>query len=777
MGAISLWFFIYEAINKKRNFIFRLVTTLFFPIGFLQFFWPNLCFLPDSPMYRKFSLLGLNAEFVEAAIGPFAYLLIFLLTFTITYLFVNLLIYYIKNKRGDMFLFFTSSSFFFASIVIDSLISADKINFIYTSEYSYVALILVMDYSLLKKFLTLQKELSMTNVKLEEQVKIRTREIKDLLDEIKKKNRELCVKIDETEAAKNSLLTTNTFLENIMHSMNDVLIVTDIDGTIVKINREGLNFLMSKSCNKELKEEDFIGKKLAAYFPEDKYLDDYILKSSNMGKVVANYEIKCKTGDIETPFSLTASSFKNSDGKITGSILILRDITNLKELENNLRFLATHDTLTMLPNRLLLTDRANQAISQALRYHYYVAIMLMDFDHFKEINDTLGHHVGDELLKEAAKRIQKCLRDYDTVGRMGGDEFVVVLGDLKEEEEAEIIGRRILKAFEEKFIIGGKEIRFSPSIGISLFPVDGDNIEILLKEADIAMYTAKNEGGNRYCYFSNGMKKTVEERVALKDELRNALEKEEFEVYYQPLVDINTGKITSCEALARWNHPDFGLVEPLRFIGVAESIGLIIPLGEMIMRKAVAECSKWQQDGFLIGVSVNISVKQLEDKNFVDKVKRILEESGLPPEYLMLEITEKIILSNNNELYACVLKELREIGVEIYIDDFGNGISYFKILKQLPISALKIDRLFTQHIDQDGTDAALVRSIIALSKCMNLKVILEGIESNGQLECVKSFREKEDGILSCDQYQGYLFSKPVPPAEIRKLLKINMGDS
>ncbi len=489
--------------------------------------------------------------------------------------------------------------------------------------------------------------------------------------------------------------------------------------------------------------------------PDEEGLRNYVLKSTLNGKSISHYEINYEfyNGKV-IPFSLSASPFRDSHNNITGSVLIIRDISNLKEMENNLRHLATHDVLTNLPNRFLFNDRDKQALMRAARYKNYVAFMLMDFDHFKEINDTMGHLVGDRLLREAAERIKKCLREYDTVARMGGDEFIVLVSDLKNEGETGLIAERILSSFKEAFYIDQNKIYFTPSIGISVFPANGDNIETLLKAADMAMYNAKSEGGNRFCYFSSSMKLILEEHSGIKMQLEEALKRREFVLYYQPLIDARMGNIVSAEALIRWKHPKLGLQEPLKFIPVAESTGYIVPIGEWVLSTAFRECKKWNSKGERISVCVNVSFKQLEDEEFVSKVKKTFEKTKLPPEYLIIEITESAAM-HQEEMVIKNLEKINEMGIQLI---WQTGKNYYEQYKHLAQENIKImDFIDDMQAAFSACDLVISRagaSAISEIAVLPLPVILvpsPNVAANHQFYNDKSLANKNAAILIEDK--------------------------
>ena len=440
--------------------------------------------------------------------------------------------------------------------------------------------------------------------------------------------------------------------------------------------------------------------------------------------------------------------------------LIKSQDASRKRAEERLSYLAHHDALTNLPNRMLFIDRLGQALSRAPWHKRLAAVLFLDLDHFKRINDTLGHTMGDLLLKEVAKRLAQCSRQGDTVARMGGDEFTIILADIAHAQDVPKVAQKIIDIFSKRFVVGDHEIFITTSVGISLYPDDGEDPEALLKNADAAMYRAKEIGRNTYQYFSIDMNTKASERLALETDLRHALEREEFLVHYQPQVDLNTGQIIGMEALVRWQHPDLGLVPPAKFIPLAEDTGLIAPIGEWVLRTACAQNKAWQTAGLPpIRVGVNLSARQFQCQNLVEMIVRILKETGLDPTYLELELTESVLMQNTEAIIA-TLCELDAMGINISIDDFGTGYSSLSYLKRFPINRLKIDQSFVRDITTDPDDAAIVTAIITLAHSLKLKVIAEAVETEEQLAFLRS--------LNCDEMQGYLFSRPLPMDEATK---------
>jgi diguanylate cyclase (GGDEF)-like protein len=434
----------------------------------------------------------------------------------------------------------------------------------------------------------------------------------------------------------------------------------------------------------------------------------------------------------------------------------------LENANARLQHLATHDPLTELPNRLLLDDRLSQAIAYAERRAGRVAVLVIDLDRFKTVNDSLGHHGGDELLKEVASRLRDTLRKSDTLARTGGDEFVLIADEITGLADIEIVAQRALACFTKPFNILSVDIHTAPSIGISLYPGDGASAAELLVHADAAMYHSKKIGGGTHTFFTPSMNAFAQQRLELENGLRRALVNGEFELHYQPKVDVTTGRISSTEALIRWRHPDRGLVPPGDFIPLAEETGLILQIGEWVLREACRQARHWQLNGTPpVRVAINMSAQQFRQKNLVSVVQSALADANLEPTYLEIELTESAVMHNAGAS-AAILEQLSRIGVHISIDDFGTGYSSLNYLRRFPLDKLKIDRSFIKDVCANPEDGAIVRAIISLAHSLKLKVIAEGVETEQQLEFLRS--------LGCDQYQGFFCSPAVTPAAFAEMI-------
>ena len=550
---------------------------------------------------------------------------------------------------------------------------------------------------------------------------------------------------------------TESRLKDFLEGANDLIFSVKPDGQFLYANRAWERVLgYDRSNISEMSLEDVID-------PDMRIKCMAEIEKAASGEKVEPLEGRLKTdaGDVVEVEGTITCSFQDDEA---GAVwVICRDISARKKAQEQLYFMAHHDQLTSLPNRLFFADRLRQAQALAKRDKNQCGILYLDLDRFKIINDTLGHAVGDVLLQEVGKRLRSCVREVDTVARIGGDEFSVVLVNLNHEVDAEQVATKILKALAKPVQADEHELFITTSIGISIYPNHDYDPEGLLKKADAAMYQAKAQGRNNYQIYDRSMDRDSEKRMTLEQDMRRAIERQEFRIFYQPKIDSASGEITALEALIRWEHPELGMLSPAEFIALAEETGLIIPIGEWVMRTACQDNQRWQEEGLpKVRVAVNLSGYQLQARNFVSAVATVLEETGLAGECLEFEVTETVIMQNP-DFAVGVLTQLRDMGIHISIDDFGTGYSSLAHLKRFSVNTLKIDRTFVRDIEKNSTDAAIASAIISMGNSLDLKVIAEGVETEGQFDMLKE--------RLCDEMQGYLFSKPVPVEEVAELLR------
>jgi diguanylate cyclase (GGDEF)-like protein/PAS domain S-box-containing protein len=472
---------------------------------------------------------------------------------------------------------------------------------------------------------------------------------------------------------------------------------------------------------------------------------------------------------LETPIEDSVAPIHDRQGKATGAVIVFRDVSAARAVAEQMAHSAQHDFLTGLPNRMLLNDRVNQAIALAGRHSKKLAVLFLDLDGFKHINDSLGHAIGDKLLQSIAKRLVSCVRRSDTVSRQGGDEFVVLLSEMEHEEDAAISALRILGAVAQAHSIDQHDLHLTASIGVSVHPDDGLDAETLIKNADTAMYQAKENGRQSYQFFKPAMNVRAVERQSIEESLRRALERKEFSLHYQPKVKLATGEITGAEALLRWTHPTRGLVSPATFIPVAEDCGLILPIGRWVLREACEQARTWLDAGLPLGtIAVNISSMEVRNNSFLESVFATLSETGLDPKSLELELTESVLMKRA-ESAASVLKSLRAQGVQIAVDDFGTGYSSLSYLSKFPIDALKIDQSFVRQITTAPDDTTIVTAVISMGRSLKLRVVAEGVETREELEFLRTHQ--------CHEAQGYYFSRPVLPDQFAMLLKAGIPET
>lgn len=508
--------------------------------------------------------------------------------------------------------------------------------------------------------------------------------------------------------------------------------------------------------------EEFIGMFLQDItVPEHADLIKTMIKSA-----IENGNVKLETGHLRKdgtimPIEIHAQPVDFRGREVIAAIV--RDITERKEVEDLFNYAAHYNPLTGLPNRTLLTDRLNTAIAHTQRNNHCTALLFLDLDNFKTINDTLGHDSGDSLLKKVAERLSKCLREEDTIAHLGGDEFALLLPKVSQIDDAMKVAEKVLEVIRSPFGLGERILHTTTSIGIALCPNDGEDSQLLLKNADTALNRAKELGRNNYQLYTPAMNDRTLERFALENSMRKGLENDEFIVYYQPQVDLHSGEVVGMEALVRWMHPDFGMVPPMEFIPLAEETGFIIQLGEVVLRKACSQNKLWQDEGHgPMKISVNLSAKQFLQRNLVDMVQQVLYETALEPKYLELEITESLLM-NDTDAAIEALQKLKDMGVQISIDDFGTGYSSLSRLKKLPIHTLKIDRSFICDIPADSDGSSIAMAIINMAHSLKLKAIAEGVETTEQMNFLRT--------LKCDEMQGFVFSRPLPAEDATELLK------
>ena len=501
--------------------------------------------------------------------------------------------------------------------------------------------------------------------------------------------------------------------------------------------------------------------------PDDRHLVEQTISEalSRKERCAVDYRVIRRDG-TEIVVQAQAEVVCSVEGTPLRIIGTIQDITERKLLEEAIRYQANHDLLTGLPNRVLFMEHLSRGIAQAGRNRTHLAVMFLDLDRFKNINDSLGHSAGDYLLKQVAVRLSSHVRESDTVARLGGDEFILLLPDIAHTEYADTVARKILSLFRMPFRIEGNEVYVSPSMGVSLYPDDSEYAEELIKNADIAMYHAKEQGRGNYQFYSPAMNIRTLERMILENSLRQTLERGELVVYYQPQVESVTRRVVSAEALVRWQHPDLGLLNPFQFLPIAEETGLIMPLDEWVLRTACAQVREWQDEGFpAIGITVNLSARQFQQPGLTEMLFRVMKETDLDPSCLWLEITEGVAMKDIG-LTLRNLEKLTERGVRFCIDDFGTGYSSLSYLKRLPVQKVKIDKSFVTHLAESCDDRAIITAVITLAHSLRMGVVAEGVETEEQLEILRS--------VGCDEIQGFLFGKPVP-AEIFKELLLSSG--
>ena len=581
----------------------------------------------------------------------------------------------------------------------------------------------------------------------------------------------------ENQAMNKRLLKSENLHRYIVNKSPDI---------VYMLNREGYFTFVNERMEKTLgyNKKDILGKHYSSIVHDDDLvMAEYTFNERRTGKrasVNVELRLKCKDENANPKYfdnrilPITINSFgvyKSTEGdeKFVGTYGIARDISEKKESEKIIHFQAYHDTLTRLPNRTLLNDRLIQAISHAKRNNEKLSVMFLDLDRFKNINDTLGHMMGDKLLQIVADRLKKCLRECDTLARIGGDEFTILLPEIHSKSDSELIANKIIDTLKYPFDLDNQEVYISTSIGIAHYPTDGETKESLIKHADIAMYAVKNKGKDGFQFYTDDMQQELSANLSLENDLRHALAKNQFRLHYQPQVDAVTHKIVAVEALLRWDHPERGTILPSEFISYCEEIGLIQPLGDWILDSVCQDLKLWMaMDLELPRVAVNMSAKQLEHPDIVGKMKATLNKHGITGDMLEFEITENVLMEDIENVIL-VLNELSSLGAQIAIDDFGTGYSSLNYLQKLPIDTLKIDRSFIKAMEYDQGAMSIIKAIIAMAKGLKLHIISEGVEDMGQMEQLKA--------LGCYNMQGFLFSPPVNRDSVTSLLMNKTGNA
>jgi len=577
----------------------------------------------------------------------------------------------------------------------------------------------------------------------------------------------------ENQAMNQRLLKSEYLHRYIVNKSPDIVYMLDREGHFTFVNER-----MEKTLG--YSKDDVLGKHYSSIVHEDDLaLAEYTFNERRTGKrasVNVELRLKCKNKNVTVKsfdtrlLPITINSFgvyksTEDDEKFVGTYGIARDLSEKKESEKIIHFQAYHDTLTRLPNRTLLNDRLVLAISHAKRNNENLSVMFLDLDRFKNINDTLGHMMGDKLLQSVADRLKKCLRECDTLARIGGDEFTILLPEIHSKKDSEVIAQKIIDTLKHPFTLDNQQIYISTSIGIAHYPNDGETKESLLKHADIAMYAIKNKGKDGYQFYTHNMQEELSANLTLENDLRHAIEKNQFRIHYQPQVDALSNEIVAVEALLRWDHPERGTILPSEFISFCEEIGLIQAVGDWTLESVCQDLKVWMEmDIQLPRVAVNMSAKQLEHPDIVGKIKSMLKRHGVRGDMFELEITENVLMQDIENVIS-VLNQLSSLGVKIAIDDFGTGYSSLNYLQKLPIDTLKIDRSFVSAMEYDQGAMSIIKAVIAMAKGLKLHIISEGVEELRQMEQLKA--------LGCYNMQGFLFSPPVGMDSVTKLLVDN----
>jgi diguanylate cyclase (GGDEF)-like protein/PAS domain S-box-containing protein len=573
-------------------------------------------------------------------------------------------------------------------------------------------------------------------------------------------NNRLLAEASERRAVEETLFHEHERAQVTLNSIGDGVITTDIEGRVMYMNPAAENmsgWTIADAAGLPIDDVFHIVDPITRE-PIEKPAGS-ALAENHVTHLPSNAILIHRDGS-ESAVNDSCAPIHDRNGKVIGAVLVFHDVSAMRALSLRMSYLAQHDSLTDLPNRVLLNDRLTQAITLALHHGTRTAVLFLDLDRFKHVNDTLDHTIGDRLLQEIGNRLKATTRDTDTVSRYGGDEFIILLQEVSDSYGAARVATQLLAAVTEPYFIDGHEIHITVSIGISICPEDGEDAETIIKHAEAAMYQAKSQGRNNFQFFTRRINDRAVKRFTLEGSLRRAIAREESVLYFQPKLNIVDGRITGAEALIRWHDLHSGQVPPAQFIPIAEESGLIIPIGEWVLRKACRQNRAWQDAGYPpIPIAVNVSAVQFREQNFLDMVARTLEETQLDPHYLELELTESATMQDL-ELTVMLLESLKKMGVCLSIDDFGTGYSSLSYLKRFPIDALKIDRSFVQDIATDPDGAAITRAIISMAKSLKRKVIAEGVETDAQFEFLRN--------EGCDQIQGFFFSEPLSAQEFER---------
>jgi diguanylate cyclase (GGDEF)-like protein/PAS domain S-box-containing protein len=555
----------------------------------------------------------------------------------------------------------------------------------------------------------------------------------------------------ERKRAELELRQSEAKVRALFEAIPDLLLFLDRDGRFIE-------YKPAKEFQAFLDPEHFLGKSLKEAMPE-KIIDQAM---TCLDKAMSSGEISSFEYELELPEGQSDFEARFIRANDRQALCIVRDISERKRTEQRLHYLAHYDALTGLPNRLLFNEGLRRAQAHANRTSDTLAVMFLDLDRFKNINDTLGHLVGDKLLQLVATRISSCVRETDTVARLGGDEFAVILTNIREDADAGVVAQKIIDALRPAFQVEKHEVFIGASIGITFYRPGLDEMDTLLEKADVAMYHAKEQGRNNFKLYSAEMDEVAYDRLVMENHLRRALERGEFLLYYQPQVAVEGAGLTAVEALIRWQHPERGLVAPGEFISLLEESGLIVPVGKWVMQTACWQARRWHDAGLSTRVAVNLSVRQFNQQGIVDEVAEILEETGLPPHLLEIELTESMFIDSVPENIK-KLQKLKSLGVLIAIDDFGSGASSLSYLRDFPIDTLKICQSFVLNLPHSNDDSAIASAVLTMAQGMHISSVAEGVENQQQASFL---RER-----NCDYIQGYLFSKPLPVEELEKLLR------